>query len=762
MQYGISEIRIDKEKGVGIIMQKKEQATAREDLSLKYVMLLYIFIVAIHFLLQLYPKRLVVHPDEDIYYNAAKNLFIYGLDVSRYPPGDNRLLFYSFVLAPFFAIKSVKIRLWTIELFKSLVMNSAIFPSFLLGKKYLRSKRVQWIFLLICATVPEFMMSQSYMCEVIYYPAALWVTFYLYGLLEERDFKKLRYKAIVIGILFYMIYWIKEVALAYLFPVILYYIAKGVFNKEGKEEKIQDIIVALLIFGSFLAARFLVTRTILYSVSAGGALPALRSQKIIANLNSIYALLYSAYSFVYNFLGMEAAYFFLPVLLPLVCWKQLKDTEKKLFTVILLSVLLHIAVLSTMISVRESPGAQAIRIHLRYYAYLFVPFLLIFFCCIEDKKLIVIKEKTGRNPLVFPLTSLLLVFLTVFQGVTFAIVDCSALKLWATYSSRINPGLGRILSGGAGQVNFDLALLLAKIFIVIMLSLGVYFLSRSRLKTQIVFFAVLFLGLNIARSASLLEDYHSWYRISDTDFEQVLELQEICNTLDGDVTFIFKDAFSTEQSIVDEYIFTKPSYNKLSLSLMGINTANDETAIYYIDRVTTDYVIARSVLLQEEEGLEEMHYDRPTGYRVYRRENNASVGVLAEMFPQEKGKSLEIPCLTGFLRTQYTPGLTGFCSDDYSGALVYGPYWKIKAGAYRVDFIFSVDEKLQQSPDSIGYVDINIPDLGGVLATESVYADQNTVSLEFTADSDAGNAETRFFTAQAGITVERIKITRLD
>lgn len=64
--------------------------------------------------------------------------------------------------------------------------------------------------------------------------------------------------------------------------------------------------------------------------------------------------------------------------------------------------------------------------------------------------------------------------------------------------------------------------------------------------------------------------------------------------------------------------------------------------------------------------------------------------------------------------------------------------------------------------NEIGTIDINIPELGGVLATQTVDANSEIATLTFTVNSDAKMAETRFFTDQPGIAVTKIVITHLD
>lgn len=743
-------------KRVRITMRKRDKVESGRSLNLKFVIFLYILMVTVHFLLQLYPKRLVVYQDEPLNYNIAKSLYMFGLEGFRHTGVFHKSVLYSFLISPFFAIADANTRMMATELFLCFFMYSAIFPCYLLGKKYLNSKRTQLIFLLVCMTVPEFMMVRTIMSEPVYYPVALWIVLYLCGLLEENDFKRKCNKGIITGILLYLAYWIKSISFACLVPVVLFFIAAGVFRKKG--EKKQDIVVSLLICTSFVVVKIFVEHTILYAMPDNVGYPL---QRYVQDaFVSTYSILFYFYCLIYNFMGMMLAYFILPVLLPFVCWKKLEDIDKKIFVLMSFIALFHIGVISVICSVRENLGWQSIPIHLRYYAYLFVPFLLLFFRCIETKKLMEIREETGKNSLLLPMISFLLIFLTVFNGVGHTVVNGNALQFW---SSRIYEH-GYLLTGGTGEIAFNLTMLAAKLGIAIMLFLGLFFLSHSRIKKQLIFFAVLFLGLNIVRNVSIHQFYGEAYRISDAQVDQILKLQEVIDTLGEDAKYMYVFRDDTERTILDKYISPMTFFDIYFFDRNTIinNSDGEGTSVLQINLVPTDYVIVKSMRVVEDENLVRIPCDQLTEYRIYSRKNDASIGVYTERFPQNTGESVGLSCTDDILMTHYTQGEKGFVSEDFDGALAFGPYWEITAGTYRVEFTYSTDEKLQSVVEPIGYVDVTVPDLGDVLATAPVYAGQNVVSLEFTAVSDAKNAETRFFTDRAGIVLEHVTITRLD
>lgn len=720
----------------------------RHVLRFRWVLLLFLLCTVFHFLIQMYPKRLQVYPDEAYYYyKTAQNLCRDGLSGLRDAPMSNIL--YPFFIAPFFLIKNTSVRITFLEIFNCCAVSTVVFPTYLLSKKYLKTVRSQLILLCIAVTLPDLMFAGTFMSEVIFYPLEMWGIYFVWGLIGEKDGKRRRKLAIFTGLFVYFLYLCKAVALAILLTLIIYFVCEGIFKRNAIKE---NLVCAVLMLGSFVLVKLLMDSTALSYIPKNYYSNVIRTS--IELLSDGYNWLFLGYSILYNILGTLLGFFLFPIVVPALNFKQLEDGVKGRYLFLVLSTIINIGIISFSISVRENLGEESIRIHLRYFSALAIPYLSIFFECMENRKHFALTERKKLH-LVGTCVLLCTLFITVFHGVGLSYVDCHLLHYYCHDIYRS----GKILSAGAGEVAFNMQIILAKIVIVSGFLLGIFFLYRTKRAKIVIPFGIAFIIVNMANNWATNDFYRAEYKISEKQVEQVRLLQNYVGDADENVLFI-AETFKN-MGIVDKYM--PSTIQTLFLESVNVNSDDSKYPVREFGSPDTEYVITDGSLILRGDGTTEIFVDGIEDYLIYRCTTPNFQYYTRDIFPKDPGMSFEVAPKSPIFHTRHQIGQDrGFVSvtTNSSDALIYGPYSDIYAGTYQIDFFYSLSEEM--ASNEIGTIDINIPELGGVLATQTVDANSEVATLTFTVNSDAKMAETRFFTDQPGIVVTKIVITHLD
>ena len=150
-----------------------------------------------------FPKKMVVYQDELRYLELARSIFHgKGLMVHNSPLGYQKIL-YSIVIMPALLFQSPAMQIRAIGWINSMIMASAVFPTYALAKRILKKELWIHIVLVVWITLPVFTSTVYFMSEVLFFPLSLWIVYIVYLLIQEDSYKLRVRLNIVLGIVFY-------------------------------------------------------------------------------------------------------------------------------------------------------------------------------------------------------------------------------------------------------------------------------------------------------------------------------------------------------------------------------------------------------------------------------------------------------------------------------------------------------------------------------------------------------------------------------
>lgn len=349
--------------------------TKRGNITLLFILFIISFIF--RFCTALFFKHIASYPDELFYYQMAES-FIEGRGwlVYNHSTAFQKIL-YSFIIAPAFLFESREMQQGIISFINSLLMCSAIFPSYFIARRVLNNQFSIFLIIILSLLLPDLCYNITFMTENLFLPLSLWLFYYFFVLIESPNFKT--HYAILLGIFCGVLYFCKEIAL--FFPLaFLAYIVIGYFLKLHAEI-LGQLKNAMIIFLVCFITIYLIKILVFPNNDGnfyGGQL------NFAGNIPPEYLLNFAIFSF-FNFLicVLIAAGFF-PFILPVVFWNNLNINHKKLFVYILLLVLGTALTLTYTVYIREMDFyLPAPRSLLRYLCYLWIPIFCLFLAFLE-------------------------------------------------------------------------------------------------------------------------------------------------------------------------------------------------------------------------------------------------------------------------------------------------------------------------------------------------------------------------------------------
>ena len=143
--------------------------------DLLYVCLIYVIGVILYAVLGNFSKTAIaIYNDEFFYWDMARNIFhgkgpvITGVDTTF----DKAA--YSVLIAPFFAITDVVLRVRVLGVFNCMVMMSSLFPLWLLAKKLDLKRSSMLCLLCVTALSSDMLLTMTFMSEILYWPLFIW------------------------------------------------------------------------------------------------------------------------------------------------------------------------------------------------------------------------------------------------------------------------------------------------------------------------------------------------------------------------------------------------------------------------------------------------------------------------------------------------------------------------------------------------------------------------------------------------------------
>lgn len=368
-----------------------------------------------------FPKAADVMPDEMRYLDLARSLLTDGTLTIRGVQTTFQKILYPIALMPAMLFHDPLTQVKAMGFLNALYASSALFPAYVLARRIAPGFWPGVACLAIAALLPDLCYSMTFMSESLYLPLSLWLLVLLWDALEKPGRRGIVLAAAG-GVLCYMAYLCKEVALAYVIVVALMFAARAVrrafevrkgarvaasANAKGgaRAEAGADTPANAAPANAVLAnviptkSRSHVARAVVNDATfvdsfarfalflAGFLLPfAFMKLTLFAGMLNSYNqssldILQSLYVdvFVFHALALGLVHFalgfaFFPLVLPLVSWRHFPREHRAFLTLLALVLLVSFLTVVFTISMREDAGHVALRQHLRYVGPLLVPF----------------------------------------------------------------------------------------------------------------------------------------------------------------------------------------------------------------------------------------------------------------------------------------------------------------------------------------------------------------------------------------------------
>ena len=668
--------------------------------------ILFIISTIIYFLLSNHVKVLYVYYDELRYYGFARNfangkgLFLYNI-----PYTDQKIL-YDVLLIPAFWISDKFKQLSAIALINSILVTSGIFPIYILGKRVIKNNFNLLLCLILYCFFSDLNFSQTFMSENLFIPLALWGIVLYDGLFYKT---KNKFYSILIGIFTYALYMTKEISIVFLIAWLLIIIIKIINSgiKKSKEEIVQFSII-IITFGVLF---FLIQNTIFKGMeNTYGS----QIQNVFAVKGGIKYVLYSCFIYYSNIM---ISILIVPIIIPILNYRLLDDKQKNLFYLLVFLTISSIGIVTYTWSFIENFGDEIPRTHLRYFGYLYIPFIILFYSIIEKNR---VKYRNIKKNIIYIVIVLILVILAIIF-----------FKSPKNDSGLDHSVLNWVYVIAHNKINFIKCIMV--VFFTIVIIVFYRNNSKSNLIIRMIFFTI-YLGLEIVNSQEKIKVKNRTH-ISKSQALEMIEIDKYINKNLDKNFLIINESLNDYQRILDTYMYAPNVYavheasyveaqenNGVDLSKKQLRSLINNVPYYNLSKI--DYIIYPNKLSKKfkQKNIEYVTELDFGTFSVLKLRNNKLLPKLTESLlglqfygdgaVWEKG-TIKIP----------------------TNGVLYGPYIDLPAGKYKVEFTCEFPEEavgefsvLKEAEVPSNYI-------------ASILSNKNTVFIEFELKEKAQKVE---------------------
>lgn len=475
-----------------------------------------------------FPKQLVVYPDELRYIHLNDSLVNDGSLMVRGVENNFTKVLYSLALFP--AAFFVGGANYTTAV---AVLNSAMMACVpLLTASLARSCGLGWIssvFLVVLSIfLPDNMYVLSFMSENLYFPLAIFAVLMAWGLMGERG-KNVGCMAAGFGVMVYLLYMTKEIGVAFLLSYVILFIWKGRQNREA----LRGAFCALIAF----SVLYVIMKLTVFS-----GMSSVYTEQMVNKAGSYgNALIYLIHVYGIHLVWSLLAFFFFPVVIPLVYWHELDQDTKYRWGFLILCLLIVLGVVAVVVTLPEDYPRMDPRQHLRYISYLFLPFAALSLQVMET--MYAQRQRMNKKCLIgillLFLTGLLCIKMPFHQGCH---VDQTMLKYMISFSWK----------GSAEQVGIGILFAL----------LGGLFLKGD--KAFLVALGLCVLTVCGINSAKTYKEFHATYEVSAESVAEYSLLSAFLAKHDGKIWYMAKrDKWYEGTCMLDTYLPNRLLYTQL-------------------------------------------------------------------------------------------------------------------------------------------------------------------------------------------------------
>lgn len=405
------------------------------NVGFRFVLLMFFALFAVNMAFSYYTKVISIYNDELFYMNIAQNIFNgNGAVVDVRGGGFNKIL-YSLLLAPTYFIKNALVRVNVISILNCLVMAASVFPVWLISKDIKLSKKSTILALVITVVFPEFALCSVFMSEVLYIPLVLWFIHFWFVSSQKPTIKN----GVIMGVVGYLCYFTKEVFLAVpvacaaietVYPLIAF------LTRDDKSAKVRDFYSGrkFLNLAVFLASFGVLAFAVQFIFFNGEGDNVYNAGSVLEGFFTGYNIFQAIYEVIYYIAAVMVAVLIVPVVYPLLRYKTLDDSVRKLYCFCVTAMLATFAVTVLSVGRAEMTGSTTLRVLTRYFSS-FVLLLLVLFLKSIEKDREEREEKLGRYWGVLLFAAV--VPCLIFKGANVSIPDTMLLEVYRNFKSSV-------------------------------------------------------------------------------------------------------------------------------------------------------------------------------------------------------------------------------------------------------------------------------------------------------------------------------------
>ncbi len=351
----------------------------------------FIISIAVRYILAKANLFIHIYYDELIYLNISRSISENGQILVRSLPLNFKQILYPILISPAALIKNPQISYDTIKFINSVVMSSAVFPAYIIGKSITQNKKEAILISLLSVISPDLFITSLVMSESLFYPLSLWLFCFVWDYIKADGYRQKLVSAAKVIISIILLFQTKVVAL-YFIPA---FIAVAVWDKIKKAtEKQKKIFIATIVllplFLFFCFHLLLKTGTLTNNIYFNSlAVETIDFAKIRYIFYSM--IIYSTY--------IIFAFLIFPVVLPIVNFSKMNEDYRKITAFTILSIIFASLIICGTICIVEDFPAKIPRIHLRYMFPIVIPLIALFLetikIKIQNKKLLMIMSASA-------------------------------------------------------------------------------------------------------------------------------------------------------------------------------------------------------------------------------------------------------------------------------------------------------------------------------------------------------------------------------
>jgi hypothetical protein len=520
---------------------------------------LYVVFAAVRIGFSLFLKTVDVMPDELRYLDLARSLFTDGSLTIRGDDATFQKILYPLALFPAMFFHDTVDQVRAIGVLNSLYVCSAVFPTYLLGKRIFGKRLLpNLVAMLLVLLMPDMCYSMTFMSESLFFPLALWLIYLMWRTLcnETRSYPLL---CLASGAACYAVYLCKEVAAAYAIAFCVLLVIFAVRKSRPRAECLMGIACFLV---GFLVP-FMIMKATLFSGMGNSY-----NQTDPSILLSVYTWAFAIYAFVTDFTYLVVGFAFFCLVFPLLGWHRFPSQQKRLLAFCLLSVGIGLLVVLYTISIREDVGHVGLRQHLRYVIPLFIPLMMLFMEQVRTQDFSRWRKQANRFALlVGTVVASCLLVATMFGSANLSQgFDNSQFHMLRDFISSFEPldqqeydteaGTLTDIDDSEALLEINPGVWLSRAAVIAFIALGsIGLLSRHRRGAYELILVVIF-ACCVGNNVCAIQYNWDAYSISEEEVTETVELDQYLEDLPDDaVVLIVNDTGRTQMNnLTDTYI----------------------------------------------------------------------------------------------------------------------------------------------------------------------------------------------------------------